>query len=123
LRWLWTGLAVLMLATPLGLLAAGSAWGEWSPEDFKNPAMRQEIAIASRQMAPPERPPAGFERLSSLWTAPMPDYAPRFLKSASIGYICSAMFGTGLVMMAWTGLGWGAGLLAQRKHAEVANPE
>jgi cobalt/nickel transport system permease protein len=117
------GMAVLMLATPLGLLAAGSAWGEWSAEDFKNPEMRQEIAIASHHMAPPERPPAGFERLSSIWTAPMPDYAPRFLKSEQLGYICSAMFGTGLVMLAWMGLGWGAGLLEQRKRAEAARPE
>jgi cobalt/nickel transport system permease protein len=123
LRWFWVGMAILMLATPLGLLAAGSAWGEWSPEDFKNPEMRQEIATASHHMAPPERPPAGFERLSSIWTAPMPDYAPRFLKSEQLGYICSAMFGSGLVMLAWMGLGWGTGLLAQRKRAEAAREE
>ena len=31
----------------------------------------------------------------------MPDYAPRFLKSEKLGYICSAMLGTGLIMVAW----------------------
>ena len=46
-RPLWIGLAVLMIATPLGLLAAGTAWGEWGVEDFKNPAARQQIAAAS----------------------------------------------------------------------------
>jgi cobalt/nickel transport system permease protein len=114
MRWLWLGLAVLMLAAPLGLLAAGSAWGEWRVEDFKNPEMRQEMAVASQHMAPPGQPPAGFARLASVWTAPMPDYAPRFLKSQPVGYICSAMFGTGLVMMAWALLGWGAGLARKR---------
>ena len=121
MRWLWIGLAALMLATPLGLLAAGSAWGEWSPEDFRNPRTRQEMAAASRQSPPPEHAPAGFERLSSIWTAPMPDYAPRFLKNERLGYVCSAMFGSGLVMLAWTLLGWGTGLA--RKRLEAAPPQ
>jgi len=123
LRWLWVGLAVLMLTTPMGLLAAGTAWGEWRPEAFRNPEMRREIAMASHHMAPPEHAPAGFERLASIWTAPMPDYAPHFLKNEQVGYICSAMFGSGLVMLAWTLFGWGAGLLTQRKQPEVARPQ
>jgi cobalt/nickel transport system permease protein len=98
LRPLWIGLAALMIATPLGLLAAGTAWGEWGAEDFKNPETRAEIAAASHNIAPPETPPAGFEKLSSFWTAPMPDYAPTFIKSEKLGYILSAMFGTGLII-------------------------
>lgn len=31
-RGLWAGVAVLMLVTPLGLIAAGTAWGEWSAD-------------------------------------------------------------------------------------------
>jgi cobalt/nickel transport system permease protein len=122
LRWLWIGLAALMLATPLGLLAAGSAWGEWRGADFRNPETRQEIARASLQAAPPREAPAGLQRLSAVWSAPMPDYAPRFLKSEALGYICSAVFGSGLLIMAWTLLGWGAGLLGQRRRAEAARP-
>ena len=118
LRWLWIGLTTLMLATPLGLLAGGSAWGEWSSQDFQNPQTRQEIAIASRHIAPPANAPAGFARLSTIWTAPMPDYAPRFFKSQPAGYICSAMFGSGLVMLAGTLLGWGA-----RKRPVAARPQ
>ena len=69
-RSLWIGLAVLMIATPLGLLAAGTAWGEWGASDFANPTLRAEIAKASGATAP-AAVPAGLERLSSVWTAPL----------------------------------------------------
>ncbi len=97
-RPLWIGLAALMILTPLGLLAAGTAWGEWSAADFNDPAMRQEIQNVSHDYAPPTAAPAGLEKFSSLWTAPIPDYAPPFLKSEGFGYILSAMFGTGLII-------------------------
>jgi cobalt/nickel transport system permease protein len=83
LRPLLIGLAALMLVTPLGILAVGSAWGEWSPSDFPAPAL-----------------PQGLARLASIWTAPIPDYAPPFLRSASFGYILSAVFGAGLILLA-----------------------
>ena len=106
LRWFWVGLAGLMIATPLGLLAAGSAWGEWEAEDFKKPETRQAIADASYHRAPPENPPAGLERLSSIWSAPFPDYAPTFLKNKNFGYVLSAMFGTGLIIFVCLLAGW-----------------
>jgi len=106
LRWFWVGLAALMIATPLGLLAAGSAWGEWDADDFKKPETRQEIAAASHNMAPPENPPAGLERLGSIWSAPFPDYAPAFLKNKNFGYVLSAMFGTGLIIFICLLAGW-----------------
>ena len=31
---LWGALAILLILTPLGILAAGKAWGEWSPAEF-----------------------------------------------------------------------------------------
>ncbi len=103
-RPLWFGLGVLMIAAPLGLFAAGAAWGEWSVQDFKNPEARRQMTVASRQTAPPEKAPSGLERLASTWTAPMPDYAPPFLRSPQLGYILSAMFGGGLILLAWLGL-------------------
>ena len=36
-RKLWIVLAVLLILTPLGILAAGSAWGEWRAQDFADP--------------------------------------------------------------------------------------
>ena len=111
-RPLWVALALLMLATPLGLLAAGTAWGEWGVEDFSNAAARQEIAAASGQVTPPDAAPAGLERLASLWTAPMPDYAPAFLRNRHFGYGLSAMFGVGLILSVWLAVDWTAGRLS-----------
>lgn len=95
---LWAGLAALMILTPLGLLAAGTAWGEWSAQDFADPAAREQIIIASNNQVAPAEPPAGLARLANVWTAPMPDYAPAFISSPNFGYILSAMFGTGLII-------------------------
>jgi cobalt/nickel transport system permease protein len=105
-RMLWGTVAVLMILTPLGLLAAGVAWGEWSAEDFANPDMRQQMMEASGNQPPPEQTPAGLERLASLWTAPLPDYAPAFIRSPAVGYIFSAMVGTGLIILFFLGVGW-----------------
>jgi cobalt/nickel transport system permease protein len=81
LRPLWAGLGVLIVATPLGLLAAGTAWGEWSVEELG------------------DRVPAGLRALSAVWSAPVPDYAPSFVNSDSIGYALSGMFGVGLLVL------------------------
>lgn len=101
---LWVALGVLMTLTPLGILAAGTAWGEWVASDFSNPAVRQQIAAASLQQAPPQRPPAGLEKLAGLWTAPFARYAPPVIRSAAFGYVLSAMFGTGLIVLASLGV-------------------
>jgi cobalt/nickel transport system permease protein len=106
LRPLWIALAVLLIFTPLGILAAGAAWGEWVPEDFSRPQARQQIAAASANQAPPLQAPAGLQKLASVWTAPMPRYAPSILKSAQLGYILSAMVGTGLIVLAFLGGAW-----------------
>jgi cobalt/nickel transport system permease protein len=113
---LWLALAALMILTPLGILAAGSAWGEWAPEDFANPGVRQQIAAASGSQAPPAAVPAGLQRLASVWTAPMPRYAPPFLRSASFGYLLSAVTGTGLTILVFLSAGWAArGFRRQRE--------
>jgi len=106
LRPLWLGLAALMIASPLGLLAVGTAWGEWSADDFKQAAAREEIATASHGLAPPENAPAGMARLATIWSAPIPDYAPPFLRSEMLGYALSAMFGSGLIIIVCLVGGW-----------------
>ena len=105
-RPLWIGLAALMILTPLGLLAAGTAWGEWAPEDFQDPAVRRQIAAASNNQTPPTAPPEGLAKLAAVWTAPMPDYAPSFLRNREFGYILSAMFGAGLIILVFLTIGW-----------------
>jgi cobalt/nickel transport system permease protein len=105
LRPLWLTLGLLLVLAPLGLLAGGTAWGEWAASDFADPAARQTIAGTSLGQAPPTSAPAGLKRLASVWTAPVPDYAPPFLRSEAVGYVLSGMFGAGLVVLAVTAVG------------------
>jgi cobalt/nickel transport system permease protein len=90
---LWLFIAVLMLMTPLGILAAGTAWGEWSPAELAHAAPPATVATAQTSA-----PPAGLQRLSNLWTAPFPAYAPTFVRSRGFGYLLSAMFGVGILL-------------------------
>lgn len=94
---LWLAVGLLMICTPLGVLAVGTAWGEWSPAAFHDPAARNQIAAASGNQAPPSNAPSGLHRLATLWTAPFPAYAPRFVRSHEFGYLLSAMFGVGVL--------------------------
>src|ERR1019366_5074030 len=99
LRRLWIAVALLMVLTPLGILVAGKAWGEWSPSEL---AMRQsagQAASAVNNFVTPSAPPAGMQRLAKLWTAPFPAYAPAFVKSARFGYFLSAMFAVGILLL------------------------
>ena len=105
LRPLWTALALLLALTPLGVLAGGAAWGEWGVRDFSQPEARQQIAAASSNMTPPPRAPQGLERLCSVWTAPFPQYAPAFVRQPAFGYLLSAMFGSGIIILAFLILG------------------
>ena len=112
LRPLLAGLTALLLATPIGILAVGTAWGEWGSADLAEPAARQAIVAASGNHPLPVEVPQGLERLSTVWTAPIPDYAPAFLKSASFGYLLSAVFGVGLILFAAIVVEW---MIARRR--------
>lgn len=84
----WIGLGVLVVLSPLGLLLpkhfkAGSAWGEWGVDEIRKLAGYI---------------PKGLEKLSNLWSAPIPDYAfkgweEKLLVSLSFAYIFSAVIG------------------------------
>ena len=99
LRRLWIAVALLMFLTPVGILAAGTAWGEWSASRFSTTEGRSGIAASSQDQPLPDKTPAGLERLATLWTAPIPAYAPPFVKSVRFGYFLSAVFGVGLLML------------------------
>lgn len=88
LRWVWVGLAALALLTPLGLLAPGTAWGEWSTHQLA------KLGLKSL--------PAGMEQLANLWGAPLAHYNLRLLGNTSLGYVLSALLGILIiVMVAW----------------------
>lgn len=79
----WAALGALAMAAPIGLLASGTAWGEWSLEELKSMGLGFI--------------PSGLQRFEGWWPAPMPDYGwPRI--GAVIGYILSATVGMGLVV-------------------------
>ncbi len=84
LRWLWVGLAILVLVVPIGLLAPGTAWGEWS---VKQIAQQPGVTAA----------PPGLQTLSSLWSAPMSGYNAPQLGNSNVGYILSAVVGVILI--------------------------
>src|SRR5271169_1836082 len=53
LRKLWITVALLMLLTPLGILAGGTAWGEWSANDFSSSGGHTAIVASSRNQPVP----------------------------------------------------------------------
>lgn len=85
---LWIGIAILIILSPLGLILpehfkAGSAWGEWGVDEIQ-----KLVGYV----------PQGLEKLSSLWNAPIPDYAfkgweEKGLMHLSFAYIISAVVG------------------------------
>ena len=85
---LWLGLGILIILSPLGLILpehfkAGSAWGEWGVDEM------QKLAGYI---------PKGLGKFSSLWSAPIPDYAFKGWEaepaiSLCFAYMLSAVIG------------------------------
>jgi cobalt/nickel transport system permease protein len=89
LRKLWWGLGALILLSPVGLIASGTAWGEWAADEIQ-----KNLGFV----------PAGFAKLEGLWHSVFPDYAISGLTGktgAIISYLFSAVLGvavTGLLI-------------------------
>ena len=78
-------LGVLVILSPLGLLAKGTAWGEWTSHE-----------LLSRDGAVPD----GLARLEHRWNAILSDYTiPGWTEGwrSAIGYAVSAVLGCALV--------------------------
>ena len=114
-RPLWIALALLMVLTPLGILGRGNRLARVEREGFFESPSPREMAAASRNADPPVQPPRGLERLSSLWTAPFPQYAPSFVRRPAVGYALSAMFGSGAIIL----VSLAAGSLSTRGRART----
>jgi hypothetical protein len=92
---LWIGLGVLVILSPIGLILpdrfkAGSAWGEWGIDE-----MQDLVGYI----------PQGLKKLSSLWDAPLPDYAfkgweEKGLSHLSLAYIVSVIAGIAMTVSA-----------------------
>lgn len=104
-RRMWWIVALLLLGAPLGVLATGTAWGEWSASDLADPVARAEIAKTSGNHELPVATPRGLQKVSTVWTAPFPGYAPKFVKSPVFGYLLSAIFALGFLIAGSLALG------------------
>ena len=98
---LYIGLGILGLLASIGLLASGTAWGEWGKEAFV-----EMIGYV----------PKGLEHFSDIWHAPFPDY---FISGTGdyLGYILSAFGGMLLVLL----ITWGIGKLLSNKNNGSVN--
>lgn len=79
---------LLILLTPFGLIAEGTAWGEWGTEELAGVA----------GFLPP-----GIEKGASWWQAILPDYSfPQLAAggmNAGVGYLLSALIGSAVVYL------------------------
>ena len=87
-------LAALICLTPLGLLAAGTAWGEWGADEIKD-----VISGGSALGFVPSGMQNGF-RFESL----LPDYALKGMPEIA-GYLLSAAAGTAIVIIVFKVIG------------------
>jgi len=107
-RWAWIGLGVLMVMTPLGLLAPGGAFGESAPSalDLHQYGLR---AI-----------PSGLNRYNGFWShAVLDGYGFGPGQNRTLGYLASA--GVGLVVIGIAVLSvWGLIQVVSRSRATEA---
>jgi len=82
----WLGLIVLAILSPIGLLAEGTAWGEWDAEE-----LQETLGYI----------PQGMEQFKDVWQAIFPDYSMKFLGESAMGhyieYVLSAIIGSAII--------------------------
>ena len=85
LRNLLIWLLILVILVPLGIIASGTAYGEWSVDELQS-----LIGYV----------PGGFASLNGLYHAPIPDYGTDWASSflgQSLGYYLAAIIGVSLL--------------------------
>lgn len=91
---LYALIVALVAASPLGLIAAGSAWGEWGPYEIKDVVNGGE---------PLGLVPAGMEK-GFHYAAPMKDYGLKGVPDI-VGYTISAILGVAVFIIVYKLLG------------------
>jgi cobalt/nickel transport system permease protein len=91
---LYALVVALVVASPLGLIAAGSAWGEWGPDEIK------DVVNGGKPLG---FVPAGMEK-GFHFAAPMQDYGLKGVPDI-VGYIMSAILGVAVFVIAYKLLG------------------
>lgn len=92
LRIAWIGIFFLVVLTPAGLFAPGTAWGEWSRTELE----RLGLGYI----------PSGFDRLAGIWSAPIARYDIPVLNNPAAAYVLAAVSGVVLVLISLFALGW-----------------
>jgi cobalt/nickel transport system permease protein len=85
LRPVYAMLALIAVISPLGLLASGTAWGEWG-----NQELRKMLGYI----------PLGIEKGFS-FNVMMPDYAHSVIGNGATAYIISAMLGMAIILVSF----------------------
>jgi hypothetical protein len=99
LRFVLVILGILIVLTPLGLLAPGTAWGEWSSGQF------YDLGLGFV--------PRGMQKLENFWQSFFPDYTiPGF--GPGVGYFLSALLGVLLIFLVFQFTTW-CGKMAAKK--------
>jgi cobalt/nickel transport system permease protein len=86
-RWLAVAAIALIAAVPLGLIAAGTAWGEWGAAE-----LRDRVGYV----------PEGLSRFEGLWRGVLPGYAVRGAGGAVVvvAYVAAALLGVAILALA-----------------------
>lgn len=103
LRTIWIVLALAVFITPLGLLAPGTAWGEWSAAQLREKGLGFV--------------PSGMKNIENLWPGLFRDYQIPGL-GANTGYIFSACLGILIISLIF----WLLTLAGRRAALRTSKP-
>ena len=98
LRTWWIVIGALVILTPLGLLAPGTAWGEWGSDQLSELGLRFV--------------PEGLARLEGFWKAIFAGYSVPGIGEKA-GYVMSAGLGVAFIALVF----WGLTLAGRRSAA------
>ncbi len=91
-KWGLIALGVLVILSPLGLLAPGTAWGEWGRIEL------EKLGLGYI--------PQGFDKWSNFWKAPLSQYNLPQSGNPTIGYMFSGFIGVFMTILVLSGTFW-----------------